>query len=377
MNAVTLFLCGDVMTGRGIDQILPHRVSPRLYEHYVRSALDYVALAEERNGPIAKPVDFAYVWGDALAELDRRRPAARIVNLETAVTTSDEPWPGKGIHYRMHPGNVPVLAAAHIHCCVLANNHVLDWGREGLVETIESLHGAGLVIAGAGRDQASAEMPAILPTAAGGRVLVFAFGAMNSGISADWAATADRPGIALVPDFGDDTVHRIAERVRAMKRNGDIAIASLHWGENWGYDIPGPHRSFAHRLIDEAAIDVVHGHSSHHPLGIEVYRERLVLYGCGDLVNDYEGIGGYESFRADLALMYFAAISPADGVLVGLELVPMQMRRLRLNRPSPADAAWLHDVMGRECSRFGSRIERDRESLTLHWRRSGTGAVIQ
>jgi poly-gamma-glutamate synthesis protein (capsule biosynthesis protein) len=70
----TLFLCGDVMLGRGIDQILPHPGDPRLYESYVKSAATYVELAERRNGPIPKPVDFEYVWGDVLAELQRVRP---------------------------------------------------------------------------------------------------------------------------------------------------------------------------------------------------------------------------------------------------------------------------------------------------------------
>jgi poly-gamma-glutamate synthesis protein (capsule biosynthesis protein) len=79
------------------------------------------------SDPIPRPVDYAYIRGDALAVLERARPAARIVNLETAVTPSEHAWPGKGIHYRMHPANTPCITAAGIHSCVLANNHVLDW----------------------------------------------------------------------------------------------------------------------------------------------------------------------------------------------------------------------------------------------------------
>jgi poly-gamma-glutamate capsule biosynthesis protein CapA/YwtB (metallophosphatase superfamily) len=95
----TLFLCGDVMTGRGIDQILPHPCPPGIQEPYVRDARDYVALAEDANGSISRPVSPAYIWGDALEELERFVPDARIINLETSVTTSDDFWPGKGIHY--------------------------------------------------------------------------------------------------------------------------------------------------------------------------------------------------------------------------------------------------------------------------------------
>lgn len=93
-QGIRLFLGGDVMTGRGIDQILPHPGNPRLYESYVRNAIEYVELAEAANGPIPRPVDVAYPWGDALLALDELKPDVRIVNLETSITRSNYPWPG-------------------------------------------------------------------------------------------------------------------------------------------------------------------------------------------------------------------------------------------------------------------------------------------
>lgn len=126
-DILRLFLAGDVMTGRGIDQILSHPVDPRLYESWVTSAEDYVRLAERRSGPIPRGVDDSYIWGDLLGELQRRRCDLRIINLETAITTAATPAP-KGINYRMNPANVGVLTAARIDACTLANNHVLDWG---------------------------------------------------------------------------------------------------------------------------------------------------------------------------------------------------------------------------------------------------------
>src|SRR5512139_1411087 len=128
MDSLTLSLAGDVMTGRGIDQIQAHPCDPALYESLVRDARDYVRLAEAVNGPVPAPVAPAYIWGEALAAIDRRQPDLRLVNLETAITTADQPWPGKGVHYRMHPANIGCLQAARIDCCALANNHVLDWG---------------------------------------------------------------------------------------------------------------------------------------------------------------------------------------------------------------------------------------------------------
>jgi len=365
---VTLSLSGDVMTGRGIDQILPHPVDPLLHEPYVHDARQYVALAEEAHGRVEQPVDYAYIWGDALSEWARLRPDARIVNLETSVTSSDDYQADKGIHYRMNPDNVPCLAAAEIDCAVLANNHVLDWGKAGLAETLDTLQAVGIEAAGAGQNLGEAQAPAVLEIEGKGRVLVYAYGLPTSGIPVDWAASADRPGVNLLPDLSDGAVQRVRQDVGSAKRAGDLVVASIHWGANWGYLVPPEQVTFAHRLIDEAGVDVVYGHSSHHVKGIEVYEGRPVLYGCGDLLNDYEGIGGYEQFRSDLALLYFLHMDSATGELAGLQMVPMQVRRLQLNRASAADARWLMDTLNREGRQFGTRVEMgEGDTLTLRW----------
>ena len=367
---VTLFLCGDLMTGRGIDQVLPHPSAPAIHEPYVRRATRYVELAEAVNGPIPKPVDFSYIWGDALEELERVAPDVRIVNLETAVTRSDDYWKGKGINYRMHPANVPCLTAAKIDCCALANNHVLDWGTTGLAETLETLRRAKLKTAGAGRGRQEAEAPAILEVPSKGRVIVFSIGSVTSGIPPEWAAAEDRPGVALLADLSEETAGRIAARVAAVKQPGDLVVASIHWGSNWGYRIPPGQQRFARRLIDEAGVDVLHGHSSHHPRGIEVYRDRPILYGCGDFLNDYEGIGGYEQFRGDLALAYFVSLEPQTGRLARLAMTPFQIRSFRAHRASRDDAGWLRDTLSREGRALGTCVELQAEtSLTLRWRR--------
>jgi poly-gamma-glutamate capsule biosynthesis protein CapA/YwtB (metallophosphatase superfamily) len=189
---ITLFLCGDVMTGRGVDQVFAHPSNPALHEPYVKSALEYLAMAEIANGPIPKPVDFSYVWGDAAEELDRAALAARIINLETSITTSENREP-KGINYRMHPANAGCLTAAKIDCCVLANNHVLDWGHAGLAETISTLRKAGIKPAGAGRNLTEALEPAVIEVTGNSRVLVFGAGMTDSGIERDWAATDSNP----------------------------------------------------------------------------------------------------------------------------------------------------------------------------------------
>lgn len=364
---VTLFLAGDVMTGRAIDQVLPHPSDPRLQEPYMRSSLGYLQLAEAAHGPIPKPAGLTYIWGDALAEWARRRPDLRIVNLETSITTSEQ-WAPKGINYRMHPKNAGCLTAAGIDCCVLANNHILDFGPAGLTETLETLERLTIQTAGAGRNLREARAPAVFDLPGGGRVLIFAFGTTSSGIPPDWAATETRPGVDLLPDLSAATVRAIAARIHARRRPGDIAVASIHWGGNWGYRIPREHREFARRLIDDAGVDVVHGHSSHHPKGVEVYRDRPILYGCGDFLNDYEGIEGYEEFRSHLVLMYFLTLDP-DSRLAGFEMTPLRIRRFRLERVSRDEAAWLRDMFNREGKPLNTAVSLNPDlSLTLRWR---------
>jgi poly-gamma-glutamate synthesis protein (capsule biosynthesis protein) len=355
------------MTGRGIDQVLPHPSKPAIRESYMRSALGYVELAETTHGAISRPVDFTYIWGEALAELEERSPDLRVVNLETAVTASDEVYP-KGINYRMHPANVPCLVAAGIDCCVLANNHVIDWGLPGLLETLDALHGANMAIAGAGRDREEADRPAVLEVKGKGRLLVFGLGHPSSGIPRDWAASEHRPGVSLLPDLSSRTADRVAERVRRWKRRGDRVLVSIHWGGNWGYSIPREQRDFAHRLIDAGAADVVHGHSSHHPRAIEVYEGRPILYGCGDFINDYEGISGREEFRSDLVLAYFVTLDRDSDRLLRLEMTPFRTRRFRLERVARRDAEWVQATLDREGRKLGTRVElADDGSLVLGW----------
>jgi poly-gamma-glutamate synthesis protein (capsule biosynthesis protein) len=194
------------MTGRGLDQILPHPCDPVLHESYVKSARDYVRLAEQVNGRIPRAVKFSSIWGAALQELTRMQPDARIINLETSITRRGAFVPKGGINYRMSPKNAVCLVSADIECCVLANNHILDWGHAGLFDTLESLERLWIESAGAGLD-------------------------MTSGVPVTWAARSGTPVICLLTYLSDASVAWIAERVGRLRRTGDVVVLSIHWGK--------------------------------------------------------------------------------------------------------------------------------------------------
>jgi poly-gamma-glutamate synthesis protein (capsule biosynthesis protein) len=353
---VTLFLCGDVMLGRGVDQILPHPGDPELREGHIGDARAYVRLAERAYGPIPRPVSFGWPWGDALPMLDDLAPDVRVINLETSITVSGRFAPGKAIHYRMSPGNLPCVAAARPDACALANNHVLDFGRRGLGDTVDALSGAGLRGVGAGADRDAARRPAAVPVRGGRRVVIVSCGTASSGIPAGWAAGPGRPGVDLLPDLSAATAGDVLGRVHAAKRPGDVAVVSIHWGSNWGYDVDADQARFARRLID-GGVDLVHGHSSHHPRPIEVFRGKLILYGCGDCIDDYEGITGHQAYRNELRLLYFASVEENTGHLSALRMAPMRVRKMRLHQAPAADRRWLRTVLERISRGFGSRVD--------------------
>lgn len=339
-GTVRIMLAGDVMLGRGVDQILAHPGDPALFEGYMTSAADYVTLAERRAGPLPRAVDETYVWGDLLGDLAARDVDLRVVNLETAITAQGQPEP-KGINYRMHPANTGVLGAAAIDACILANNHVMDWGTAGLCDTLDTLAAAGITTVGAGRNRDEAGRAVALPLPGAGRFLILAFGCGTSGVPRHWAAADDWPGVNMLPDNPEDVIAEVMARTAPIREPGDILLVSLHWGGNWGLDVSRQQRDLAHALIDRADADIVFGHSSHHPKAIERYRDRVIFYGAGDLVNDYEGISGHETYRPELGLTYVLDIARDTGRLSGLERLAYRRRRFRLERANAEAARFL------------------------------------
>lgn len=346
----TVLLGGDVMLGRGMDQVLPHPGDPALRERFVEDARTYVQLAENANGPLTRPVDFRAPWGDALPFL--ALADVRLINLETAITAGGTFAPAKGIHYRMNPRNVPVLTVIAPVVCALANNHVLDFGVRGLTDTLRTLDAARVDHAGAGEDLDGARAPATAELDDRRRAVIVSVAAGSSGVPEYWAAQHDRPGLWRVGDAPSlAATDEIAETVTAYTRPQDVAIVSIHWGPNWGYRVTPSERRFAHRLID-AGVDVVHGHSAHHPRPIEFYRGKPILYGCGDVVDDYEGIGGHARYRTDLRLLFLVTVDSE----IEVRLIPLRMRNMRLQSAGYDESRWLCDTMADISRGFDTRV---------------------
>jgi poly-gamma-glutamate synthesis protein (capsule biosynthesis protein) len=363
-----LALCGDVMLGRGIDQILPYPGNPAIYVSPggITDANVYVRAAEQRHGAIPASRAFDYVWGEALSVFAGFAPDLRLINLETAITTQGKPWPNKWIHYRMNPRNVAVLVHADVDFCALANNHVMDWGYVGLAETVNTLATAGIAHAGVGGKRASASSPAILPVPGKGRAIVVSFAMLSGHMPSPWAADAKKPGVNLI-EASERGLDAVKQSVAGVKRPGDVLIASVHAGNNYGHEIEPGERELFRRLIDEAKFDLIQCHSSHHVKAIELHNGRPILYGTGDVINDYEGLPvtpERAAFLPSVGTIVFADFSPADRSCTGLFLCPTRLRRMRVERASADDAQSLAAILSRESAQFGTRIE-NRDGLLV------------
>jgi poly-gamma-glutamate capsule biosynthesis protein CapA/YwtB (metallophosphatase superfamily) len=264
-DPLQLLLVGDCMIGRLVNEVL------------------------EKAPP-------EYPWGDTLPIL--HGADWRLCNLECVISDRGTPWSAypKAFHFRSDAKNVSVLATARMNAVSLANNHVLDYGYDALIEMLEILDRAGIVHGGAGRNYEEASRLAT-SEASGRKLGLLAF----TDNEPDWEATADRPGVFYVPtDLNDSRATRLLEIIRKSREVVDLLIVSAHWGSNWGYSPPHEHVTFAHALVDAGA-DIIFGHSCHVFRGVEFYKGRPILYSAGDFVDDY-AIDTIE--RNDQSFMY-------------------------------------------------------------------------
>ncbi|KAJ5713436.1 uncharacterized protein N7483_010617 [Penicillium malachiteum] len=367
-NSYTLTLVGDVMLARQVDQLLPTSIdSPRDARNVSDLKSKHPSTLNENAYTPSAP------WGTTLPLL--RSTDLFLINLETSVTTTNQAWPNKTYNYRMHPANLgPVLHAAHVDYASLANNHVLDYSEEGLVETVWTLKETGISFAGAGETTDEAYKPAVLwvprsvqefhSRRVDGKVVLpsqhRSESGENNGFRVHVYSASDHPlDWASVPtfhflDYSESTRERLRRLCVGSGIQNDssesdtrpaLKIFSVHWGPNYTWSPSDQIRSLAHFLIDECDVDIVYGHSSHHIQGAEVYHGRVILYGCGDFVNDYVF---RETYRNDLGAVWRVIVREAEKdrlMLDRLEIFPTRLEQFRacLLGIDAKDHAWVRE----------------------------------
>jgi poly-gamma-glutamate synthesis protein (capsule biosynthesis protein) len=293
----------------------------------------------------------------AIAPLMRQADLA-IVNLECAITSCTQHWSGapKAFYFGAPPGAVESLLGAGIKLVSLANNHILDYGVRGLRDTIATLDRHGIAHAGAGRDLAEAQQPALVECKG-----------MRFGMAAfcdhqrDFAAASGRDGMAWL-DLQDEPKALAAfEQALAplLEAKLDWPILSLHWGPNMLWR---PSAGF--RRLAQAAVDMgwklVFGHSAHVFHGIELRHGSPILYAAGDLVDDY---AVDRAFRNDHQLLFELELD--GGRLNRILLHPLFIARGRTSPANAAQADWIALQMDALCTELGTRLETGAQPWTI------------
>lgn len=243
----------------------------------------------------------SYPWGNTLSLCEQSD--LRICNLECVLSDKGEPYPReKAFHFRTDTRNIDSLKYADINIVSLANNHTLDFGSEALHEMLTILPRHGVHFSGAGKDLKHA---ATVATASvnGVKIGMIAF----TDNEPEWEAGKNKPGVFYVPiNLKDKRAKYLLNVIKRAKKDLDLLIISAHWGPNWGYEVPKEHTDFAHRLIDAGA-DIIFGHSPHVFRGIEIYKQRPIIYSAGNFIDDY---AVDEAERNDQSFIFIVEVGP-------------------------------------------------------------------
>jgi poly-gamma-glutamate synthesis protein (capsule biosynthesis protein) len=317
-HPITLALAGDVMLGRTVNGLVRQR------------------------GP-------AYPWGDLLPllwDVD-----LFLVNLECALTSQTDKWGErtKAFHFRADPAAIEVLRFGRVDCAALANNHVMDFGAAGLLETVELLRRAGIAAPGAGPNQRAAGIPARLAVP-GLRVHVLAL----ADHPPEWAAGPRGPGINYTPvSLDPEDLNRVTQAVRAAREGADGVVVSMHWGPNMQDRPRQEFQAFARAVVDAGA-DVFWGHSAHVVQGVELRGRSLILYDTGDLIDDYTVDPELRNDRTALFLLRFVG-----GTLHRLDVVPVRISNCQANLATGEDREWRLRRLEELSGRFGTAFRHE------------------
>jgi poly-gamma-glutamate synthesis protein (capsule biosynthesis protein) len=313
-------LTGDVMLGRLVDQ--------------------YV-IQNRSIGPDK-------IWSDLLPLL--LKADRRLVNLECVISGRGREWQpdSKAFHFRAQPRAIDFLRAAKIDCVTLANNHVLDFGADALLECLALLDRAGIKRTGAGASLAEALTPAIVDLPQG-RLAVVSL----TDNEPEWEAGEKRPGVHYIAYDAKGLVEpyrsRLAQVLKQVRSLADLVVVSAHVGPNWGPPSAAM-RMLAHQIVDLGA-DLYWGHSNHTPQGIELYKGKVILYSTGDFIDDY---AVDKDERNDLSFLFILELE--RGRIARIVLYPVCIEDLYVRLAKDQEFTFLQRTMQAKCATFGTAV---------------------
>lgn len=313
-NSISIGFTGDVMIGRGVHMAITNH-------------------------------GYHYPWGNVLPLLEKND--VNIINLEAALTHSTK-MVYKTFNFKTTPDRIETLTIAKVTVANLANNHILDFSEEGLVETIEALNEAGVLHTGAGMNVMEAEKPVML-TVKNNKLGILGFTDNEPG----WKAGSDWCGVNYIDIWSKEDCEKTLATIAKLRRETDLLIISIHWGPNMQAEPEWHFVDFAHAMIEHGA-DIIHGHSAHNFQGIEVYRQKLILYDTGDFVDDY----AVDPFlKNDHSFLFKVEFSKKR--IERLVLTPVLISNCQVNIAEDKDYEWCIQRMQHLSAKFGTKVSDD------------------
>lgn len=196
-------------------------------------------------------------------------------NLEGSVSSVGADT-GKPFSFRFEPAVAPAIAAAGIDLVSLANNHILDWGRDSLCATTTHLEKVNVAFVGAGCNNDQAEKSTLV-TLGNTKIAFLAYTEFYQGAH----ATATAPGLS------EYSMTKIGEKIKALKENEkvDLVFVSMHWGDEYKPRANNYQVTTGYKLIEMGA-DLVIGHHPHVKQEIERYKNGWIIYSLGNFIFD-------------------------------------------------------------------------------------------
>lgn len=299
---------------------------------------------------------FLYPFGDFLPIL--KSHDFNLINLETTLTTSHKKVP-KVFNFKANPDKVRCLQEANISVVNLANNHILDYSEEGMLETLETLRNAKIPYIGVGQNIEEASQALIYPTE---KLTLGLIGCTDN--ESDWLATNTRPGTHYIEIGNDQSTNRLFESIQKTRPIVDLLIVSLHWGPNNRETPLHAHQALAHAMIEQG-VDIVHGHSAHVTQGVELYQNKLILYDTGDFVDDYM-VGPY--LRNDYTFLFQVEVNlleKGQATIASLTLIPGLISNCQVNLAPASEYRKILSRMELLSQAFGTRFEEREGKLIL------------
>jgi len=249
-------------------------------------------------------------------------------NLEGPLTDRGTPDADKKFVFHSPPAKVSAaLKNAGFNVVSLANNHTLDYGADGLAQTVETLDAAGIQHAGAGANLMAARQPAMFQID-GQRVAILAY---SITLPDNFYAEENKAGTA----FGHE--EQVRDDVIAARMQADIVLVSFHWGQEGKTELREYQTHLGHLAIDSGASAVI-GHHPHILQGIERYKDGLILYSLGNFT-----FGSYStnSVRSAVAQLHFR-----NGRLQQLQMFPINVNNFEVQfQPQPLHGEEADDVI--------------------------------